>query len=131
MEKYKSKREIQKVSSGLDNLDNWFGDPRERLVNFLGVLVKNSAYSLRINTTDTTKKILELWRDGTPYRIMGIELHPLKQEVGAFFNASFYNSIRKYVVLPENQRANKKQPHITITLDQVWLVVRVATEMLD
>ena len=122
---------IQRELSGLNDVENWFGDSRDRLVTFLGVLVEGTEYSFKKNTTDSSAKILELWKKGETNRRMGLVLHPRKQEIGAFFNLEFYNSLREYLVLPDNQRKDKTQPHMVVSLEQIWLVIRVATEVLE
>lgn len=122
------KKQLEK--SGLNDYENWKGDPRERLISFLSPLTEKSNYYLKINTTDTTKKILELWREGDSRRKMGMQLHPVAQTPKAFFEPEFYSLLKTYLCLPENQREDKKQPHVIISLEQIWLIVYVATGIL-
>ncbi len=121
--------QVEKV--GLDDFDNWYGDPRDRLLAMLSPVIEGSEYSLRMNTTDSSGKLLELVRNGSDRRIMGFDLHPKNQNVGAFFNQDFYDKLRRFIVLPENQKAYRlTQPHVTLTLEDVWLILRVASELI-
>ena len=123
--------QLQLEKVGLDNFDNWYGDPRDRLLMMLSPVLDGSNYSLRINTTDSSGKIMELVRGVDDRRIMGFALHPKNRNVGAFFNQDFYNKLGRYIVLPENQKPYRlTQPHVTLTLEEVWLVLRVATEII-
>ena len=121
--------QVEKV--GMDDFDNWYGDPRDRLLVLFSPAIEGSEYSLRINTTDSSGKLLELVRNGSDRRIMGFDLHPKNQNVGAFFNQDFYDKLRRFIVLPENQKTYRlTQPHVTLTLEEVWLILRVATELI-
>lgn len=121
---------LQMEKAGLDDFDNWYGDPRDRLIAMFSPIVEGSNYSFRLNTTDSTGKILELVREGDDRRIMGVDLHPKNQNVGAFFNYEFYEKLRRYIILPENQKTYRTQPHVTLALEDVWLVLRVAVELI-
>ena len=120
----------QLEKSGLDKIENWFGDPRERLICLLQPLIEKSDYRLRINTTDKSAKILELCPNENSARVMGIALHPTKKDVGAFLDLALFEELNRYLILPqENKKPLHKQHHCSLSLEQVWLIVRVIVDM--
>lgn len=119
--------EKQLKLSGMDNLNNWKGDPRERLITLFEPLISDSGFEFIVNMTDSSSKILELYRKGKKKRIMGIAAKAREEEIGVFFNAVFYEEINRVIDLPENQRKNKTQPHMKLPLYIVWNIICVAT----
>ena len=113
--------------SGLDDPENWKGDPRDRFITLLSPLVEGSPYYLNVNTTDTKSKILELRespkRGG---RLIGFD-GKQDQTVGAFMNLDAYEEVTKIYPLPENGKPNKKQPHFRISLEGLWNIICVLT----
>lgn len=121
----------QVEACGLNIPDNWVGDIRPRLERFLKPLVDGSSCWLRMNYTDTTKKTIELWRTGDSRRVMGFSGRQHKMNIHAFFNQDFYNDVRRKVSLMDNERPKKTQPHIHMSLEQLWNVICVATNNID
>ena len=118
--------ESQVSKAGLDVLENWRGDVRPRLNVMLSVLIENTPYSLRMNTTDTSSKILELYSRDHSGRIAGFSGRQ-DGTITAFFNRGFYNEINQRVALPENMWPSKSQPHCKLTLSELWDVICAAT----
>lgn len=115
---------------GLDVPDTWKGDPRTKMISLFSPIIENTEFSFKINTTDTSGKILELYRERTKRRVMGIA-GKRDMQVGVFFNADFFDSVKNIAELPENQRPNKTQPHMKISLRKTWNVLCAATGKLD
>lgn len=121
----------QYIKSGLNFPENWEGDIRPRLENLLQPLIEDSSCWLRMNYTDTTKKTLELWKKGDTRRIMGFSGRQRNMNIHAFFNQFFYDEVRRTVPLMDNERPKKSQPHIHMSLEQLWNVVCIATNKQD
>lgn len=118
--------EKQLENAELNIPNNWKGDMRPRFKRMLDVLLTESEYYLVDNTTDTSGKILELYKKDAKSRIMGFS-GKRDMTIPAFFNKEFYNQINKIIQLPENTRPNKTQPHVTLTTEELWNVICVAT----
>ena len=114
-------------SLSLDQLETWRQDVRPLLQKLFAPLVEGTEFYLSVNTTDTRSKILELHKIGVPKRLVGFS-GKQNMEIIAFFNADFYNQIRMRVPLPDNQRPNKTQPHVIISLQTLWNVICAATD---
>ena len=114
------------LSLSLDRPESWRQDVRPLLQKLFAPLVEGTDFYLSVNTTDTRSKILELHRNGASKRLLGFS-GKQNMEIAAFFNADFYNQIRMRVPLPDNQRPNKTQPHVTISLQTLWNVICAAT----
>ncbi len=117
---------IQLSKAGLDIKDNWKGDPRDRFIKLFAPLTDGSEYYFKRNTTDSSGKLLELYRNGESKRVM---LFKGKQDmtIGVAFNGDFYNYIKQTVDLPENQKSYRTQPHMDLSLTKLWNVVCAAT----
>ena len=113
-------------SLSLDRTESWRQDVRPLLQELFAPLVDDTDFYLSVNTTDTRSKILELHKNGAPKRLLGFS-GKQNMEINAFFNTDFYNQIRMRVPLPDNQRPNKTQPHVTISLQTLWNVICAAT----
>ena len=113
--------------SGLDDPENWRGDPRDRFITLLSSLVEDSPYYLNVNTTDTKSKILELRespkRGG---RLIGFD-GKRDHRIGVFMNHDAYDEVAKTISLPENGRPEKKQPHFWVSLEKLWDIICVLT----
>ena len=118
--------EKQFIESGLNNAENWKGDPRGRLETMLAPLIEGSEYYFKQNKTDSSSKILELYRNGKGKRLMGV-VGKRDMTINAFFDKDFYNDILKSVTLPENKYPKKSQPHVTISLNKLWNVMCAVT----
>lgn len=112
--------------SGLGIADNWKGDPRDRFVKLLRPLVNDSEYYFEYNMTDSSGKFLELYKRGLRKRLL---LFKGKQDMtlGVAFNRDFYDAIAQKVKIPENKRPNKTQPHVDLTLAELWNIICAAT----
>ncbi|MBE6035007.1 MAG: hypothetical protein E7222_09985 [Clostridiales bacterium] len=113
--------ESQVVKAELDEDSSWEGDPRKNFRTMIEPLINGSVYELKDNTTDTSSHILEFYKDGSRRRIMGIGGVKRTKKIKAFFNINLYNELRqKMDGIPDNERPNKSQPHITIDLELLW-----------
>ena len=121
----------QLEKSGLNIPDNWEGDVRNRLQRLINPLIEKTAVSTRINTTDRTKKILEIWKVGHSKRVMGVGGVRKDMNLNAFFNRYFYEEVSQKVQLRDNERPEKTQPHLHISLEQFWNIICVATGNLE
>lgn len=117
---------LQIKKAELEDSDNWKGDPRNRFEIMFRPLIEGSEYYFRHNTTDSSARILELYRNGESKRIMGFS-GKQNMTVNVFFNLDFYNFIKESVNLPENKRATKTQPHMNISPAKLWDVICAAT----
>ena len=103
---------------GLDEDDSWVGDNRLQLLQLFKPLVKNSAYSIRINETDTTKRVLDLYYKDADRRCMGFE--KMKDRMfKVFLRKEFYEDLKGKVKLPEPD-PKKRQVHMRLSLEQLW-----------
>ena len=118
--------EEQLSEAGLDVLDNWKGDVRLRLEAMLSVLVEDTPYSFRLNRTDGSSRILELHRLDHAGRLAGF-IGKRDGTITAFFNRGFYDEVNQRVALPENMWPSKSQPHVKLTVAELWNVMCAAT----
>lgn len=118
------KYQIEKEELNIPN--NWKGDPRTKFINVFKPLVANSEFTFKLNTTDSSSKILELYKNGENKRIMGMS-GKQDMSLNVFFNPDFYKAINAYIDLPENEKVYRSQPHMNLTFEQVWNVICVAT----
>lgn len=118
--------EAQVDACELNIPDNWKGDPRDRFVKLLRPLVNDSEYYFEYNMTDSSGKFLELYKRGVRKRLL---LFKGKQDMtlGAAFNRDFYDAIVQKAKIPENKRPNKTQPHVDLTLAELWNIICAAT----
>lgn len=122
--------ENQFKESGLNESENWKGDPRGRFEIMFAPLIENSEYYFKRNTIDSSSKILELYRNDKARRVMGFA-GKRDMTINTFFNAKFCDYIRESVTLPENKHPNKSQPHMTISLNKLWNVICAATGKME
>lgn len=118
--------ERQIKAMGLSNSDAWERDVRQMLENALTPILEGSEYYFAENHTDSSAEILELHKEGIPYRLMGFACKK-NMEIKAFFNKEFYDMVRSIMELPDNKYPNKTQPHIEISLKTLWNVLCTAT----
>lgn len=117
------KAQIEKAQ--LQIRSNWRGDIRPKLAIMMEPLIEGSEYYLVNNYTDTKKQILELHKKGINKRLLGFS-GKMDTSIAAFFNKGFYDQINTVIELPENRLPNKTQPHVTLTVEQLWNVICVA-----
>ena len=122
--------ENQFIESGLNDPENWKGDPRERFETMFSPLIEDSEYYFKRNTTDSASKIMEFYRDDRPKKIMGFA-GKRDMTINIFFNSDFCDYIRKSITLPENRYPSKTQPHMNISLNKLWNVICTATGKKD
>ncbi len=101
-------------------------DIRNKLISLFNPLLENTDYYFKINTTDSSGKILEVYREGNPKRIMGIS-GKRNMIIGVFFNPDLYAELRKKIDIPDNQKAYRSQPHVRISLEHLWNIMCVLT----
>ena len=103
---------------GLDNPDNWRGDIRDKLLALLEPLVVGTDFKIKMNTTDTTSQVLDLFYKDEAKRRMGFgktkdrnfRVFPLK---------SFYEENKDKIEFLRID-PKKKQIHMDMTLEQFW-----------
>lgn len=118
--------EKQLRKAGLNDSDNWKSDPREKFEVMFAPLIEGSEYYFKRNSTDSTSKILELYRNNAPKRIMGFTAKQ-NMTINVFFNSDFCDYIMKSVTLPPNKNPKKIQPQMNISLNKLWNVLCAAT----
>lgn len=111
---------------GMTIKNNWKGDPRERFIGIFKPLLDGTEYFFKVNTTDSSGKILEVYVQNNPKRIMGISGRS-DMDVNIFFNPDLYKTISARIDLPGNQKAYRSQPHMVLSLETVWNVLCVLT----
>ncbi len=118
--------DLQLKEAELDVQDNWKEDPRDRFIRLFKPLTDDSEYYFKHNTTDSSGKLLELYKNGEDRRVL---LFKGKQDmtIGAAFNGEFYQFIKQTVDLPDNRLPNKSQPHVNMSLKMLWDVICAAT----
>ena len=103
---------------GLDNPDSWRGDIRDKLLALLEPLVVGTDFKIKMNTTDTTSQVLDLFYKDETKRRMGFgktkdrnfRVFPLK---------SFYEENKDKIEFLRID-PKKKQIHMDMTLEQFW-----------
>ena len=118
--------ENQYREAGLNDSDNWKGDPRGRFETMFDPIIEGSEYHFKRNTKDSSSKILEFYRNDEKKRIMGFAGRR-DMTISIFFNSDFCDYIRKSVILPENRNPKKRQPQMNISLNKLWNVLCAAT----
>ncbi len=113
--------------AGLNDPNSWKEDPREKFETVLGPLLAGTEYHLKQNTTDSSKPILELWRDGDSGRVMGFWGRK-GMLINVFFNAVFYDYVNSVMKLPENEAPGRSQPYVKgVPFELIWNIICVAT----
>ncbi len=81
---------------GLNIPDMWKGDSRPKFVELFMPLLEGSVFSIKNNMTDSSAKILEVYRAGNPRRIMGMTgLKSMNMRV--FFNPDLHAELQKKI----------------------------------
>ncbi len=111
---------------GLNIPDEWKDDVRPKFIALFSPLLKGTEYRFETNRTDSTSKILEVYREGNPKRIMGIS-GKRGMILWVFFNPDLYQELRKRIDIPDNQQPNRSQPHVKISLEHLWNIICVLT----
>ena len=113
---------------GLDIPENWKGDIRDQLILLFAPLLEESEYEIKKNVGDSTKYVLDLFYKGAPRRSMGFGIMK-GMNFKIFPVRSFYEELLKKYPLPEPD-LKKSQPHIKLTLKQMWDVMEcIGTKM--
>ena len=110
--------EDQLCKLGLDNPDNWRGDIRDKLLMLLAPLVSGTQFEIKMNTTDTTSQVLDLFHKDDPKRKMGFG-KTKDRNFRVFPVKSFYEENKGKIEFLRID-PKKKQIHMDMTLEQFW-----------
>jgi hypothetical protein len=110
--------EEQLHKTGLDNPDNWKGDIRDRLLLLLEPLVNGTDFTIKMNTTDTTSQVLDLFYKDDARRSMGFG-KTKDRNFRVFPVKSFYEENKDKIEFLSID-PKKKQIHMDMTLEQFW-----------
>lgn len=117
--------QLEKV--GLDIPNNWRGDIRKQLTVLFDTLVKGSDYSIKINESDSTKIGMNLYYKDAERRCMGFEkMDGMMFKI--FPTKKFYEELMyKYKVELPAPDPKKSQPHMKVTVKQLWELLYIIT----
>ena len=108
--------QLRKV--GLDNPDNWRGDIRDKLLMLLEPLVAGTDFKIKMNTTDITSQVLDLFYKDESRRSMGFG-KTKDRNFRVFPVKSFYEEHKDKIEFLSID-PKKKQIHMDMTLEQFW-----------
>lgn len=105
--------------------ENWKTDTQKNLISFFEPILYSSAYRLEPNLTDTTKKGVNLFVQDESKRVMGFE----KKKHNLLFiypTTQFYETFKHKIKLREPNE-KKSQPHIDVSLKELWNILCIVT----